>query len=383
MTDLRPLASLLVQSVSDDCSKALPDGVAELPAQAVFEAGALHRVRPALRRRLAAASGVPSEWMPPLEAAKHQQLIRHLRALADLGRIRRAFERADVRWAVTKGPVLAAAVWPHPDMREYTDLDVLVHPADFGRALAALESEDFTYVDRNWPEVVVQNRAELAMRGPSGFPLDLHWDIAVSPEARRAFPTDLPAMLTRTRFVDVGGDVVVPALEATDTLLHVAHHAALSGANRLMWIADVFYAARQPGVDWDELERRARAARMLTTIAVVLARAERAFNTEFAMPTAMRARTERTVIGRTAVLRERRHPFPGLPGDAALSGLEYASGRENAWATVGTAARSWWRVRWTQARVARFGPDVNPLDADVADVEARRAYLTAVTNTLR
>lgn len=161
---LRPLAQLLVESVTA-ASGPLPAGVEDLSADALMAAGFLHQVRPALRRRVAAAPVVPDEWGPAFEIARRGQLFRQVRAMHDLRLCVDGFQGAGVRWAVAKGPVLANTVWPHPDMREFSDLDVLVHPADFGMALATLEDLGATYVDRNWPEILRQGRAELALRG--------------------------------------------------------------------------------------------------------------------------------------------------------------------------------------------------------------------------
>ncbi|MCH1922241.1 nucleotidyltransferase family protein, partial [Shewanella sp. A3A] len=84
---------------------------------------------------------------------------------------------------------------------------------------------------------------------------------------RRAFPLDVDVMLARRRHHDLSA-VSLPMLDPEDQALHVAVHAAQAGANRLMWLADVYYASQD--VDWDELERRSRAARAAVPVALVL-----------------------------------------------------------------------------------------------------------------
>ncbi|TQO23460.1 nucleotidyltransferase family protein [Paramicrobacterium agarici] len=370
----RPLATLLVESAAGDRSgEHLP---ANLDARQLLKAGRMHRVLPALRRRL---HGCPeaSEWMPILDAQRHQQLLRHMQAGHDLGRVARAFATAGVRWAVSKGPVLSDTVWPHPDMREYTDVDVFVHPADFAAALASLEASGFCLVDRNWPEMRRLSRAEMAMSGPSGFPLDLHWDIAVTPRARSTFRIDLPEMLERTELTPLGTGVTVPVFDPADLLLHVAFHAAQNGANRLVWIADVLHAALNPAVDWQRFAADALRTRVATPVSMVLERVERTFDVVLPTPPRLRS-VAASLPGRAARMRDASRPFPGLPDDPGLSGLEFSSARDSALGSLGSALWQWADVRRIEARVRRRGPDINPLDFDIPDAAARRAYLSTV-----
>jgi hypothetical protein len=57
--------------------------------------------------------------------------------------------QAGVPWLVVKGPALAE-LHGAPDLRAYSDLDVLVPSAAFGDALAALESAGAAVLARNW-----------------------------------------------------------------------------------------------------------------------------------------------------------------------------------------------------------------------------------------
>ncbi len=338
-------------------------------------AGLQHRVRPALLRRLRTAPNPRPEWVTPLQASRHGQLIRQMQSAHELRRIGPAFADREIRWAAAKGPILANTVWPHADMREFTDLDLFVHPQDFGAALTVLEGLGCTYVDRNWPEILRQGRAELAITGSSGFAIDLHWDVVGAPSARRWFKADLPAMLTRARLVQVAPDLFVPTFDAADTVQHLAHHAAHSGANRLVWLADVLHSSANTELDWLAVARRAERAGMSITVGIVLARTERTFGVQFPLPHTLRRAAEKSLPGRVAARRDQVRPFPHLPDDPAQSGIEYSSARRGNLSSLAAAISQWWGVRRTEWRVNRHGPDRNPLDKRVDDDQARRAYL--------
>ncbi len=373
---LRPLARLLVESV-DAVDGPLDPALATASIDDVLRAGELHRVTPSIRRRVVAAGSAPEGWMPALDRARSAQLFRHMRAASDL-RALGAGLGSSTRWAVAKGAVLSDLVWPHPDMREYTDIDAYVHPEDFEGALNALEAAGFTLLDRNWPELRRQMRSEVALRGPSGMTLDLHWHLVGDSAGRERVRPALPRMLERAAPSTLGSGVVVPVFDPTDAVLHVALHAARAGSNRLMWIGDLHHGSRRLEVDWDELDRRARAMRASAPIALTLGRVERVFGTDLPLSDGLRRYASRSAWARLAARADRARPFPGLPGDASLGGRVYSSARSTFAVSTADAARDALAVRRIEARVRRAGPQRNPLDDDVPDQEARRAYFAAV-----
>ncbi|WP_277209503.1 nucleotidyltransferase family protein [Isoptericola croceus] len=366
---LRPLARLLLDAAFDrpgTCS----DELGRVTGEELWEAGLLHRVTPAVARAVRGWDEVPEVWRIPLEVGRNRQMLRHLRALEDLKGIGAAFDRAGIAWVAVKGATLASVVWPHADMREYYDLDLLVEPAAFRDAVEIVESTGGRLLDRNWPALRASGRGELAMVGQHGTHVDLHWHLAVAPSVRRAFPLDVDVMLARRRHHDLSA-VSLPMLDPEDQALHVAVHAAQAGANRLMWLADVYYASQD--VDWDELERRSRAARAAVPVALVLDGAYRVAG-EHGVPHPGLARAAAGAWGRLVRARDDRHPFPGLPGDSKLGGNVYSAARSSVAASV-------WRLGSNHAKVRyygwqhRTGRDVaRPLQHDVPDARARDAY---------
>ena len=373
---LRPLAALLLESVSAQRGP-LPAGAAEVDIEAVLRAGELHRVTPAIRRRVMAADAAPQGWMEPLDKARLAQLFRHMQAASDLKVIRGAFPDS-IRWAVAKGAVLSDLVWPHSDMRAYTDIDVYVHPADFADALVALEEAGFKLVDRNWPELRRQMRSELALRGPGGMMLDLHWAVVGDAVRRDEARLDLAAMLERTEPRKLGSGVVVPVFDPTDLVLHVAVHAAHSGSNKLMWLGDIHHAVGALAVDWRELDRRVAVSHSIAAVSMTLARVERVFGTRLPLREHMRRFASHTPWARLGERADRRHPFPGLPGDEALGGRMYSAARRTLAASTFDAAQEAIEVRRIERRIRQSGRQENPLDHDVPDHAARKSYLAEV-----
>lgn len=377
--ELRPVARLLVDAVVPE--EAGPPPAVPGTLRDVVVAARDHRVLPAVARHLATRDDCPPDWRPLLRLARDDQVVRHLGALGELAHLGAALDDAGVPWAVAKGPVAAGALWPALDMREYYDLDLYVERSRFEEAVVSLRAAGCTAVDRNWPLVASERRAELALRAPRGSHVDLHWDIAVPRELRTAFRTDLPGMLRRRRRVDLGGGHRVWTFDAEDTLLLLAFHAAQAGAGRLVWLADVRRAAEADGLDWDVVVARARAARVDVPLALVLDRADRVLGLPAGAEPA--CAPAHGLLGRVARRRDDREPPPGLPGDAHRGGGIYAAARPGTASTLAALLRGRRATRRTERAVRRGvpGADEKALLLDVPDERAERAYFAFVRSS--
>jgi hypothetical protein len=166
--------------------------------------------------------------------------------------------------------VLAELAYRNPGARPYADLDALVEPSGFPTAIAALEQAGARLADRNWLALRRELRGQVHVVLPSGVPLDLHWNLVNM--YRRRIWIDTGELLARATRVDLAG-LAVPTLEPTDTVIHLAVHAGLSGGDRLMWLKDLerSIAVRPP--DWQAVVGRARAWRVTSVVGLMLARA--------------------------------------------------------------------------------------------------------------
>lgn len=380
-TTRRALAQLLVDAALADDSAGLPLGVTRIPSADVLGAADLHRLSPAVYRHLKAFASVSDDMLGPLAHRRHEQLMRHLRAVEDLKHAGAVLDAAGVAWVAVKGPVLAEKIWPSPDMRQYMDLDLVVDRRRFSDALAALQDSGVSQIDRNWPVLASTMRAELAMRGRFGTPLDLHWDIAVPRELRRAFTTDIAGMLARSGSTNLVGSVV-RTLDPVDTVLHLVFHAAQAGANLLVWHADIRFAAAQPGFDWGAFERHARQVRFEVPAAMVIARVQRTLGFVTPPPPDV-LRPAAGVWGRLAARRDARSPFPGLPGDPHLGGNMYSGARRRLLRTIWTSGRSHIAARCIEANLNRANAWERALYRDVPDQAARNRYLNITENSER
>jgi hypothetical protein len=177
------------------------------------------------------------------QEARRQNLEAYVRAVADVRLVSQALDVAGARWAVLKGPELAAGLYPHPCLRAFTDIDVVVSPLRLRAVLEALEQAGGVVLVRNWEYTAAVVPAEVAVRLPAGSLLDLHWHLVNDPKERHDFPLTADEV-----FASAVPSALTPAACTADlifTFLHLAWHATHSGCARLLWACDIELASRR------------------------------------------------------------------------------------------------------------------------------------------
>lgn len=263
---------LLVECLLDDPAideERVRDLLGETSVEAVVDAATFHGVAGLLHHRLRGVAGVPKELAEPLKERYDHAVRRHLQMTWELAGLRTVLDGSGVDWAVIKGPAAAELLYHDPGLRPYDDIDVVVEPARFDDALAALREGGIRLLDRNWTVIRRDLRGELHLLLPGGTPLDLHWHLVNMYRGRMRI--DTAGMLRRAVRVDLGG-VPAPTLDATDSMIHLALHGTLAGGDRLRWMKDVALATTTRPPDWVELVRRADAWNVSAPVGFMLER---------------------------------------------------------------------------------------------------------------
>lgn len=215
-----------------------------------------------------------AETAAEFDEDRREQATEHVVRAREVARLAAAL---DIDWVVAKGPALSSGWYADAGSRAYTDIDLLVRPSDFGRALDRLYGLGYTDLATNWRGFRVHRVAEVPLeRGDST--VDLHWDLVGLGRHRRDLRLLTDEVIDRSVVIEVGGaSVRTPAAE--DTLLHLCVHAGLAGARRLLHLADVDVVVRRADLDWTAFVARARAAGAAALALAVLQRAVAALDT--------------------------------------------------------------------------------------------------------
>lgn len=228
-----------------------------------------HNLEARVLRCLAARDDLHATIVDLVARRQRERLVQHLRMLSDLRRVARLLQEAEISWVVIKGPALGEMAYRDLLVRDAKDLDILVAPAAFRKAVEVLEADGNALHDRNWDLVVGQARGQLHLDLPAGTALDLHWHVINRDRDIDTLGTG--ELLSRRRSVKIAGlDAFV--LESTDALLHLVVHAQRSGGRRLSWLLDADQAIRHDPPDWDMLVQRAHRWGVSAAVAALLAR---------------------------------------------------------------------------------------------------------------
>jgi len=164
------------------------------------------------------------------------------------------FETHGIKAVPFKGPVLAEVAYGNFLLRQFCDLDILIHKADFARTKKLLASQGY----QPWEQLtesqedkhLQSKHAYTFVHNDSDVEIDLHWNIAQGPFA---VPPDSECLWEHLETVSFVGRQI-PSFSQQDMFLILCGHGSKHGWERLAWICDVAEMIRtHSGIDWKEL----------------------------------------------------------------------------------------------------------------------------------
>jgi hypothetical protein len=318
--------------------------------------------------RLRQLEAPPAELMGPLRERYVGGVQSHLRVIWELTRLAPILDGTGARWAVIKGPAVVERLYPAPGLRPYFDLDLLVDPAAFGDVLEALQASGSRLLDRNWLMLRRELWGEVHLLLPGGTPLDLHWDLINMNRGRMAI--DAQGVLDRTVRVDLGG-VTVPTLDAADTVVHLAVHAALSGGDKLLWLKDVERAAAILDPPWSSVTERAHEWNVAAPAGLILGRARTTLDA--AIPAEVPGQLLGSRATRLVGLVERISPWEQSVG--RLTAASHVVSRTISQGPIGATS---WLIRRAIHSLDPREPEASSAATPRGDLRDREAFVDAV-----
>jgi len=233
---------------------------------------------------------LPPEVRAELQARYEANTRKNLKFTAELFRILDCLEADGIRAIPYKGPVLAETVYGDLALRDFSDLDVLLHPCDVPRAKSALERLGYTPSTNLSPALARAYLAigyEYTFDGPAGrHLLEVQWNIvprfyAVDFSMDRLFESSSSTTLAGR---------VVRSLSPEDLLLTLSVHAAKHAWIRLRWLRDIAGVLKSPQLNWGAVEQCAHDLGIWRMVGVSLVLAHRLLEAD--LPDAVRQKLE-------------------------------------------------------------------------------------------
>jgi hypothetical protein len=227
----------------------------------VLDVAKRHAVLPLVHRylNLECESAIPKPALAKLRTQWQLIILYNRHLTAELVRLLDLLEQAGIAAITFKGPVLASTAYGSIELRQFSDLDILVHQRDLPQIAEVLTAERYVspHTRREGLATGYFQEYEDAFIGPDGLgSIDVHWNI--TPRSFR-FAPDEEGLWRRARRVDLGVGTVM-AMGAEDLMLYICVHAAKHGWVTLGWICDVAESIRaHPGIDLMEILAKATA----------------------------------------------------------------------------------------------------------------------------
>jgi hypothetical protein len=221
----------------------------------VIKIADFHGVLPLLYRRL---NQICPDAVPPLRIkflGDYFQLNakRNLYLIAVLLKLLQAFKDNGTSAIPFKGAVLAASVYGNVALRQFADIDILVHRKDLARAREVLQSQGFvstepigeiddesTVRNNGWQAEKITALAQhfhtfVREDGKINVRVDLQWRIA---HELFSFSLDSESLWNRVQNISLGG-ALVSTFNNEALLLILCAHGCKHSWQRLKWICDV------------------------------------------------------------------------------------------------------------------------------------------------
>lgn len=210
---------------------------------------------------------VPSTVLSELQLRNRQCLEQCLFLTGQLAKIISALTESGIRCVAFKGPTLALVAYGDVALRQFADLDILVHKSDMNHVKETLTKHGFApfnVLDRGREAALLRFDNAYAFANGNEVIVDVHWRFA---PLHFSLLLETEDFWERVEPLQIGGQTV-ETLSAEDLLLVLCCHGFTHQWERLVWICDVASLIEQRSLNWDYVLQQAK---RLGVLRIVLA----------------------------------------------------------------------------------------------------------------
>ena len=283
----------------------------------LFRTASEHGIAPLLYRHLNAVcpEAVPKETLDQLRDLFHENSRRNLFLTGELLGLLRLFETHQIPAIPFKGPVLAASVYGNLALRQFLDLDLLIHKQHVAKARELLVEHgyrpQFDLNDSQEAAFVRSYSAQSFVRDDGKVVVDLHWAMT---SRDFGFPLEPERLWEDTETISLAGREI-RTLSQENLLLFLCVHGGKHGWERLGWVCDIAEIIRsRKGMDWKQVIKQAGALRSERMLFLGLYLASDLLEAPLPEEIRARAHSDAAVKSLAAQVRERLFREVPLPG---------------------------------------------------------------------
>lgn len=173
-------------------------------------------------------------------------------------------DAAGVPMLAFKGPTLSMQAYGDISLRQFVDLDMLVRPRDFDKAVDLLQDAGYVPIEKvSWlkrKRLFFTRKKDLGLiSADRQVRLELHWKLSGT---HFAMPFEIDQLWQRLECIEIAGSEL-RSLPFNDQFVYLCLHGSRHGWEKLLWICDInelIHATKESGarIDWFKLREHAR-----------------------------------------------------------------------------------------------------------------------------
>lgn len=202
-----------------------------------------------LRLKAAAEGQIPPESATLFDQRLHSIAQNNIRLTWKLIQLIKLLSSQAVEFLVLKGPVFALQAFGDLALRQFTDLDILIHPADFSEVYELLCQDGYTPLFELGSTQIrfqVQSDNHFSFKR-QGDVIEVHWKIAPQENIYPIKPEQIWQELNSVSLLERE----IPAPSPENTILFACLHGAKHGWRQMKWIVDLAYLNQTfNNIDW-------------------------------------------------------------------------------------------------------------------------------------
>jgi len=248
---------------SEICNRAKELTNREIDWSKLIDIATSSRVTPLLYKNLTFIEpvSIPDDVNKQLKEYYSNNLRINLRLYRELWSILKLFNLNNIQTLPYKGPVFALLIYGDLSLRNWGDLDILIHKSDVTKAKDLLFSLGYKL---QWPKFELNNVQEKAhleskynyafVNELTGIVIELHWGITPK---YFSFPPRAEWLWERLETRNISGMEVL-TFSPEDYLLILCMHSSNHCWERLGWISDISeLIGKHPNLKWDYIIQEA------------------------------------------------------------------------------------------------------------------------------
>lgn len=232
-----------------------------------------HGLGPLIYEKLggrADTDGIPETALAQLRESFYVSLADYMRYTAELEKLLNELRESNTEVVILKGGALANTVYPHPALRPFSDIDLLVKEQDWQNVRAAFMKLGYTCKKKDFEKLPTRLASNDMMDHWLAFQKDdLSFDIKLD-----LFELGIGAIMADDIWASAvchrAGNTKILSLSPEYQLLHLCVHLNRHGFKRIMWFNDIFLLLQNEAIDWQRVVAIARKERLLPVIYHVL-----------------------------------------------------------------------------------------------------------------